>query len=93
MPRLEDKLRISVGLPEQNKKLIKILEPLLDRPKMIESTRNEETQSTILVLRPNNSLTWRLELSITSLNSSGIYFNRFEFFDCRSLGHSSVFAG
>ena len=29
---------------------------------MIESTRNEETQSTILVLRPNNSLTWRLNL-------------------------------
>ena len=33
MPRLEDKLRISVGLPEQNKKLIKILEPLLYKPK------------------------------------------------------------
>ena len=29
MPRLEDKLRISIGLPEQNKKLIKMLETLL----------------------------------------------------------------
>ena len=29
---------------------------------MIESRTNEETQSTILVLRPNNSLTWKLNL-------------------------------
>jgi len=34
---------------------------------MIESTRNEETQSTILVLRPNNSLTWRLNLVLLLL--------------------------
>ena len=33
MPRLENKLRISVGLPEQNKKLIEVIEILLSRPK------------------------------------------------------------
>ena len=29
---------------------------------MIESRTNEETRATVLVLRPNNSLTWRLNL-------------------------------
>ena len=29
---------------------------------MIESRINEETRATVLVLRPNNSLTWRLNL-------------------------------
>ena len=33
MPRLEDKLRISIGLPEQNKKLIETLKILLSKPK------------------------------------------------------------
>ena len=31
---------------------------------MIKSTLNEETQSTVLVLRPNNSLPWRLNLAL-----------------------------
>ena len=33
MPRLKDKLRISVGLPKENKKLIETLEILLSKPK------------------------------------------------------------
>ena len=33
MPRLEDKLRISIGLPEQNKKLLETIEILISRPK------------------------------------------------------------
>ena len=33
MPRLEDKLRISIGLPEQNKKLLETIETLISRPK------------------------------------------------------------
>ena len=33
MPRLEDKLRITIGLPEQNKKLVEAIETLISRPK------------------------------------------------------------